>query len=256
MMDDRGVSETLGYVLIFSLVVTTAATGFTLGTTELSNTQQQAKLTNVERAFDVLADNLGDVHRHEDPRRATEIRLADGTIAVGDETNVTVGLYDESADTFVDPANNSTTFEFHPIRYHSDGTTISYEAGAVVRSSPKGGIMLSEPAFLTNESRVVLPFIVTEPDADTTSVGGTDTVLVVGKRGPRVVPREIDPDGSTVAVRINSSRAEVWERYFERHDDFTVDDSAGGTDSVTATLDTSDAEMVVVARSYVSVEFR
>jgi hypothetical protein len=252
MMDDRGVSETLGYVLIFSLVVTTAATGFTLGTAELSNTQQQAKLTNVERAFDVLADNLADVHRHEDPRRATEIRLADGTIGVGDETTVTVGQYEDGA--FLDPANDS--FDLHPIRYHSDGTEIAYEAGAIVRSSPKGGIMLSEPAFLTSETRTVLPFVITEPDADTTSVGGTDTVLVVGKRGPRVVPREIDTDGSTVAVRIKSSRAAVWEQYFERHDDFTVVNSVDGTDSVTATVDTSSVETVVVARSYVSVEFR
>jgi len=49
--DDRGVTELVSYVLIFSLVIATIGTVTVLGMSTLMDRQQAEQLNNVERSF-------------------------------------------------------------------------------------------------------------------------------------------------------------------------------------------------------------
>jgi hypothetical protein len=85
----RAVSETLGFVFAFALIVTTTGIVFTVGQGGLQNAQDQERLNNAERAMDVLAQNMNDLNRRSAPSRATEIRLSEASIAYGDPVTFT-----------------------------------------------------------------------------------------------------------------------------------------------------------------------
>ncbi len=212
--DNRAVSETLGYILVFSIIVTTIATATVFGFGGLENRQAAEQVTNVERAFDVMADNFRDISRYEDPSRATEIRLADGTIGMGDPVTITVGQWD--GDEFVDGEQQNISFQ--PLVFQSDGGDVIYESGVVFRGSGSDSIARSPLPFVVGEETALVPVTATSLGSSPTAVGGDRTALVVGERRPTtrtLANRTVEADGETLAVQIDSPRADGWERQFE-----------------------------------------
>ncbi|WP_434522063.1 DUF7289 family protein [Halorubrum sp. AS12] len=166
---DRGVSETVGFVLVFALIATTIAVTFTVGLGGLEDAQLAERDNNVERAFDVLHDNFNDLSRDGAPSRATELRLGGGELAFADDS--TYRIYNESNDS----VEGSTT----AIVYRGAGETeIRYEHGAVIRSDGGGSVMLQEPDVLFGETTLI--GLVALGPRGTESVGGDRTVLVRG----------------------------------------------------------------------------
>jgi hypothetical protein len=92
MMDDRGVSEVIGFVLVFSLITMTIAIVSVTGIGGLQDAQQAEQVNNVERAFDVLDDNFDEIQRQQAPNRTTELKLVDGSIGLGEEIEITVRI--------------------------------------------------------------------------------------------------------------------------------------------------------------------
>lgn len=215
--DHRGVSETLGYVLVFSIVIMTITTASVFGFTGLEDRQQAEQVTNVERAFDVLADNFADIGRYEDPSRATEIRLAGGTVSVGDPVTVTVGQWNSSTDSFVTANQTNTTFR--PLEFQSDGGDVIYEGGVVFRADDSRSIARSSTPIVESEETAVISPVHTTLGSGPTAVGGERTILVVGEHRSNTVPlanRTVDGENEDFRLRIESPRADGWARQFER----------------------------------------
>jgi len=212
--DRRAVSETLGYILVFSIIVTTITTATVFGFGGLENRQAAEQVTNVERAFDVMADNFRDISRDEDPSRATEMRLADGTLSVGDSVTITVGQWDNGE--FVEGEQENVTFQ--PLVFQSDGGEVAYESGVVFRGSGSESIARSPLPFVVGEETALVPVTATSVGSSTTAVGGDQTARVVGERRPNsrtLANRTVEADGETLAVRIESPRANGWDRQLE-----------------------------------------
>lgn len=250
-MTDRAVSETLGFVLAFSLIVATIGIVYASGISGLNDAQQAEKVDNVERAFDVLADNLEDLHQRGAPSRATEVKLAGGSLMTSDET-VTIRIRAENSS---DPLHNETyTANLKPIVYQDDGgTSIVYSSGAVLRSDPGGAAMLNEPGWVTGPNRSALPLVVTYGDGSG-GIGGDGAVLVVAERRSRSLrtPFEVDGDSTAVVnVTVNSSRVEPWKRYMEAQG-FEAKDPDGSNGNVTYQFET---ETLYVSRTEAEVTF-
>lgn len=244
----RAVSDTVGYVLVFALITGTVAIVFTVGIAGLSSSQQSEQVNNVERAFDVLADNLRDIQRYDDPSRATEVRLADGTLRFDDATVITVEVYNGSSGNVTD----SVTLSSQPIVYADDSdTTIAYDAGMVVRSDHGNSVMLNSPRFVVRDGEAVLPFVETYPRGDRVSIGGDGTVLVIGHRQSQRTDALV-ADGSTerVNVTVASERIDAWNRTFARADDFTFLSEEGES----ATYRMEGVESITVTRTIVEIE--
>ncbi|MFW6320777.1 MAG: DUF7289 family protein [Halohasta sp.] len=251
--DRRAVSETLGYILVFSIIVTTISTATVVGFGGLEDRQAAEEVTNVERAFEVLADNMGDIRRYEEPSRGTEIRLASGTIGLGDEVKITVGQWDDEDDDFVVDEQTNVTFE--PLVYQRDSSEVSYEAGVVFRTDGDRSIARSSTPFVVSDERAVVPVVATHPDGDTTGVGGERTVLVDAERNPRGIRKSVSNStvsGDDLRLRIDSPRADGWERLL-RSEGFEINDTLTDTDTVTVDLDVEKATM---PESHVDVQFR
>jgi len=252
--DRRAVSETLGYVLVFSVVIMTISTVTVVGFNGLEDRQTAEEVTNVERAFDVLRDNFNDLYRYEEPSRGTEIRLASGTISVGDPVTITVGQWDGGG--FSPDAQTNVTFR--PLEYQSDGGDVVYESGVVFRSDDVGSdtarsFARSSTPFVVGDQRAVLPVVATGSGGETTAVGGERTVLVVGERNPRGSKKPVfnsTVEGDDLRLRIESPRADGWARQLRTEGFTVVDESA---DQVTVELPVDRATM---PESHVEIRFR
>jgi len=193
------------------MMTITTATVFGFG--GLENRQAAEQVTNVERAFDVMADNFRDIRRYEDHSRATEIRLAGGTIGAGDPVTITVGQWNGSEIN----ASEQRDVSFRPLVFQSDGGEVAYESGVVFRGSGSGSAARSSLPFVVGDETALVPVTATSLSSSTTAVGGDRTALVVGERPgrTRLANQTVDADGETLAVRIDSPRAAGWERQLE-----------------------------------------
>ncbi len=217
--DTRAVSETLGYILVFSVIVMTISMATVFGIGGLEDRQATEQVTNVERAFDVLADNFADISRHDDPSRATEIRLAGGTIRVAEPVTITVGKWNPTNETFVDGATQSVTLQ--PLEFQSEGGSVVYESGVVFRADRAGSVARSPLPFVVGDDTAVVPVVATA-GSSSTAVDGDRTVQVVGERRSPSQPLENrtirldDPESEQLlAMQIDSPRADGWAQQLE-----------------------------------------
>lgn len=237
-MDTRAASNVIGFLLVFSLVASIVAIISVTGVNALSDIKQGEQANNAERAFDVLSDNLNDVHREGAPSRATEISLQDARIKTTGVATINVSAWntagpDLSPNFTVNRTVNTTVWKPRD----GSGTTISYEFGAVIRDQRHGGVVVSEPPFTLETDRTILPVIDTD-SFEPGNYGGT-TVRV---RGLRNTPRTTYTGDGTVftnfQIEITSRRADIWNSYLERQPgtDCKLTDGPGERDRVTCTL--------------------
>lgn len=209
-MDSRGVSEVIGFVLVFSLVLGSITMVYVGGFSALGDTRDAERVNNAERAFDVLADNFQQLGRGEAPRRATEIKLSNAQLTL-----------DQRYDFEVNVSGNPTIASVRPMTYHSGtGTRIVYEHGAIIRVDDGGGaVMLREPDYLIGEERTVIRHL--EVRGGQQSMGGTVTVLIRGERVSRSLQFPVAGDSNVSSSDVNVTmgtapdRSTVWKEYFE-----------------------------------------
>lgn len=219
--DERGVSDVVGYILVFSLITITIGTVFAVGITGVEDRREAERVANVERAFDVLDDNLRDVQRYSDPNRATEIRLAGGTLSTSAETRFVLANTSDP-----DDVTNHTLDEWtsRTIAYEEGDTTIAYEAGALVRGDGDGSVMLSEPRFVAADGRTTIPMVALLRGDGEESVTGEGTVQITAVEDPNAdstTTRFDAASGETLYLWVETDHPDAWARYFERVDGFS-----------------------------------
>lgn len=211
MMDDRGVSNVVGYLLVFSLVVSIVAIVSVSGLNTLESVRYQEQTNNAERAFDVLADNFRDIHREGAPSRATEISLQDAQLATVETTTLNLSGWDGTGTNFsVERTSTAIVWE-------SQGgvpTTITYVFGGVFRTQREGSSVVVPPPFEFETQRTVLP-IVNLRTRGPESFSGT-TVRVRGERGtPNIVYAGDASVLPNLTLDVTTARPETWKDYLD-----------------------------------------
>lgn len=224
-MSRRAQSETIGFVLIFALIVSTTGVVYVAGFSSLEDARTAEELSNVERAFDVLDDNMYDISHRGAPSRATELSLGNGGVAFGATTNITVRATNTS-----DPLDNRTvSIETRPIVYQLDDTSIAYSSGTTIRRDRSDAIVLSDPGWTVSDRRAIIPLLGVSQDSSTGRLGGDTTILLRAQRDSRSVPVRMTPTSGArvnVTVTVESERADAWKRLLERRG-FTAVSPAG-----------------------------
>ena len=239
----------MGFVLVFALITGTVGIVYATGISGLQDAQHAEKIENVERAFDVLADNVEDLHRRGAPSRATEVRLAGGSLGMGEPT--TVRIRAENSSSYLE--NTSYVVNLKPIVYEDeDGTKLVYANGAVLRSESGGAVMVSDPGWIVGPRRSVVPLINTFGEGG--GMGGEGTVLIVTQGRTRTLnePFEVG-EGSTavVNVTVTSPRVGAWKRFFET-EGFDPVDADVDHGNVTYQFET---ETLYVSKTGISVSY-
>lgn len=250
LSDRRGLSETLGFVFVFVLIVTSTGIVYMYGTQNLRDVRDAERLNNAERAFDVMAENMNDLQRRSVDGRSTEIKLSEAQLSHGEPVKWNV-----SGTATTGSSNFTVERDITPIVYRSvatEETRLIYLNGAVIRDQRHSAVMIREPDYRLTSEAMVLPLIVTRPLDDPDTVGGSTTVLVRGttdfrKRNVFVTTREYD-----VTINVTTPRANAWRSYFEQKSAVTCP-AATNNDTFVSCEFTSDR--TYLSRTFVNVEF-
>jgi hypothetical protein len=208
---DRGVSETVSFVLIFSLVIASVGTVYAIGVSELESTRDAERVENAQRAFDVLADNVLDLFEGA-PSRGTEVKIAGATVRSADDAEMNVT---------VDPGTGGTPqsweYRLSPIVYDVEaGGQIRLSNGAVLRDSARGSASVVRGTPIVVDDDQLLLRLVKQEHVGSGAVGGSGTVRIrMATSGPRVFYDEANPDNHSVRVNVTSPYTDAWARHYE-----------------------------------------
>ncbi|MFC6906299.1 DUF7289 family protein [Halalkalicoccus tibetensis] len=237
-MADRGVSEALGFVLIFALVVTTLGVVYVTGMAGLTDARDAERVNNAERAFDVLADNVEAITHRDAPSRATEVKLADAGLRVESRDRIAVSV--DGGEPIVSTGE---------VVYDSNmGTDIVYSNGAVLRESAPGTVAVRDPRMSIDGDRAMI-HLTDVSGVRSAPVSGDRTVLV--RTDHRNTVTRTATDGShTVTIEVETDRTDAWERTLRSLDDGSSCETSGT--NVACTFET---DRVYVTKDSLDVAF-
>lgn len=238
---DRAVSEVLGYMLIFSLVMMAIAFVSVSGFTSLENARDTEQNNNAERAFDVLANNVEDVYRRGAPSRATELSLGGAQLYTDDPVQLRV---------IVDGTTEVDT-DLRPLVFQGrDGVEYVYEAGAIFRTQRQGGFTVRNPPLRLDNERMIFSVVRTKSE-HVESIGGPTVLVRTAARGQEIAVRD---DGDPhVEIEIEGSpRQDLWERYLKEEHQMACPVSSDTT--LRCEVDGLDPDTVLVTETSINVE--
>ncbi len=237
--EERGVSEVLGYSLIFGIILVSITALSVVGIDSLRSVRDAEQHNNAHRAFEVLADNTADIYQQGAPSRATEFSVVGATLFTGNNSTIT----------FLDPSGDPLeSITITPLVFRGgNDNRIVYEGGAILGTSRNSGRIHREPPMRwsnSGSSRPILTIVATQSSVGR-SVAGSDVIVRMTVRG-----RSVALDGSQTVgtMRIQSERAELWQRYLQRKGSVSNCNLDTGTTPPTVTCEVLDAPIVTVHR--------
>jgi len=204
----KGVSEVVGYLLMFSIIVTIVSVIYASGMPVVEQTKENSAITSMETVFLTLQGNIKKVAVGQSPIRTMKLSLVKGTMSAH-----------ENAGTLTIDKDGSPplTISFGNIEYTLGPRKIVYENGAVVEHSLGGNIIVSEPLiFFTNYSSDNADVFISVINASGTFSSGGEVAEM--QMGPYNVTRDTcvyysSAPANTVTITITSSYAHAWSLF-------------------------------------------
>lgn len=245
--DDRGVSNALGFILIFGIIIASITFVFTMGTDSIEEIREDEQMANAERAMYIAYESIDAIQSQDVPGRDAQIKLSDAQLtASANGTEVTVKVDGTTV------VNESTSSEF---QYEGPGGKITYEKGALFTNyaGSENALMVEEPAMEFGDDRVFISLVKTVGNGGASADG---THLVVFRNsGSTVKHFEDSTTNSTVQIRVETTppRAEEWAEYFS---DEGLTEVSSKTDIESGVVVYEyDAETILVRQTEVEIRF-
>lgn len=218
--DDRGVSEAIGFIIMFTIVLTGIAMVSLIGYPMLLETQITSDERNMEQAMIAIQNDVKILTFSNVPYRDTTVRISGGSLSTTD--------YDPSGNMFTidysneDGSSASKSFSPGEIKYESsEGTAVlALMNGGVFRRDKlqEGSVMVAEPRWFYDEDEdtLVLYLIYFDTDRDYHETGIRDIQLSM-KTQP--VTTDIDYSGASNKVSVtytsdpNDDYSVAWRNY-------------------------------------------
>lgn len=245
---DRAVSELVGFVLVFALVVSVVAIVSLAGLATLDDVRAVEQTKNAERAMEVLSDNMADIHRRGAPSRATEVSLEGASMYLGQEVQIIVR--NEGTQTFLE----DRVFQVRPVVYDDGDTKLVYVMGVVFRDDTQGGTVIVPYDPVVSEDRALFPVVTTVSATGGSQQIQSQTVLVRGEavnRQVRVADTDPDRNYQDVTFNVSSPRQELWHRTLS--EDAGMSCTTGDPDWVNCSLP-EDPKRLFVTETRIAVE--
>jgi hypothetical protein len=240
--NERGVSELIGFVLSFSIIVTSVALVYTVGFGSVTDLRGAEQANGAERAMGVLGSNFNTIQRG-DPARTSEIRLVGASLSVEDRTELEVAVSHPSGPT-------TTVVRPRSLVYDGEEAVLRYTAGGVFRAGGSGAIVSRPPSFVCTDEVAIVSLLTLKPGASQ-SVSAVESITVESRerRQELLFPSSeavTADDGTAVSITVvDSPNAQAWDRYFRERDGWSA---SGSTYTCTA-------EKVHVRETTVTIEF-
>ena len=224
----RGVSDVVGYVVVFTLVVCSVISLAGVGTSEVADQQRAAQLAGVERAMtafdqDLERTSFGAIHQ------TTPVPPSDGEMTVSSTTTLTI----ERVDATGQRVGKRTRWQLGALTYTDDETTVGYDAGVRFRADAGATAVHDTPSVVATRgepARVVVPVVVFRPAGSID--GQTDAAITVSTTAvrTRLVAFPAPSEGAhATRLRVDSPRAAGWQRAFRAADGLVVSEHTNTT---------------------------
>ncbi|NMX21644.1 hypothetical protein C5S30_04260 [ANME-1 cluster archaeon GoMg4] len=211
-MNKKGVSEVVGYVLTFGIVVVIVTVIYASGMPVVEDMKDKSAFQSMETSFVTLQSNVKKVAFGQSPLRTMKFNLVKGSIGANDHTagnSITVTV-----------DGNAIPLQFGNIEYTIGTRRVVYELGAVIESTPGGNIIISDPPiFFTNYSGNKNVFIsVINVSGGFSAGGGMADMQIGGLDGLYNVTRDTNVYNSsdyvnTLDIDVSGQYRDAWERY-------------------------------------------
>jgi hypothetical protein len=219
---EQGVSEALGFMLIFTMVIVGIGLVTLYGYPMLLRQQVSADEKIMEKNMIVLQNDIKSLAYKTVPYKETALKIGGGTLTVYNaSSSPTSATFD-----ITDPAGNPYISTFHSgdLRYESIDaqTDVSLQNGAVVLRDRlgQGSTMLAEPRWFYDESTntMVINLISINSTGIMSRTGIGTVQMAMGETTYQYIPipigdhimvkytREPDPDGQDYS--------QAWRNYF------------------------------------------
>jgi hypothetical protein len=217
-MDDRALSDLVGFVLAFAVIVTAVGLVSTFGMDALEDARESELAKNTERSFVLLGQNFDELENGQAARRTSEIELRSGSLGVRNSTTIGLEIKRPSDDNF------ERTFAPRSLQYRIDGEAIAYENGATFRGNigVNASVIELEPGLVCGDDYAVVSLVeVRQLDGRTIS-GGVARVSGTRVSSELLYPRnrtggtDTATDGTQLNVTVDSQFSGGWQQYFTR----------------------------------------
>jgi hypothetical protein len=221
---EEAVSESIGFIIIFGLIITGIGLVTLYGYPELLQNQISADDRNMEQNMIILQNDVKLLCYGNIPYKDTALRVSGGSLTVFD--NNAVDSPQKINITYFKPTtNNWTGIDFYPgeMRYNSEqgSAVISLENGAVVQRQElvSGSFMTAEPRwFYDNESDTFVIFLIgIDTGGEMLSLNGIGNIQMSRLDEPDVIDIDYSiPRDVTVKYVENSANdySVAWDNYF------------------------------------------
>jgi len=219
-MNDKAVSEAIGFVLILGIVISGIGLVTLYGYPVLIKEQSNTDVKNMERAMIVIQNDMKSLCYKNVPYKETSLQVSGGTLEVIDardsESSFNISVLD-SAGAY---SYNSGSLKLGELRYRSDrgSEVITLENGAVMtrQEGSTGSAMLAEPRwFYDGPTETFVIYIMNISADEPMSKSGMGAVRMSLENTNTQPPVSV-PSGGSVRVEYESGspgNLVAWENY-------------------------------------------
>ncbi len=234
---DRAVSETVGFILMFGIVIISMSFIYVMGYPLLQSNMDTSVFESAEQSFIVVRSDMKMVAFEQVPVKVMKMKMHSSML-----------LFDNSSSIVIRYDGNTLNYSTGSIRYVKDDNELIYENTAVMKSYSQGGdLMVSEPSiYSTSIDNVNITTFGIVRARGTGSLSGSS---IVDLRMQHNSSSLIKTDGITdVNLTINSDYATLWNEHLQETG-FTT--TSLTDDSVTAYRNDT---MLIIGHHLIDVE--
>ena len=209
MKDDRAVTETMGYILLFSIVLTAIALILLFGNSILNNEKDNNNFHSIEQGFTIIQSDMQQVALEGTPNKTTMIHMNGGSILSNTSTGKLKIDYN---------ATHYDNYTGHIIFMSpSDLSTISIENGGVWEKGNENGtdVLISKPRFYITPQSHTLVLNIIRINAMPLSNAGIATLTIQMMYNTTYVYTDSMVGGGPVAITMDTQYPNAWKRYLE-----------------------------------------
>ncbi len=170
---DRAVSQTVAFVLVFSLIVTSVGLVTTAGVDSLQDVQQGQQAESSASLMRAVGAGVNAVANGDRPSYRSSIALAGGALEVRNETTVDVTVTNATGTPF------SRTYRPGSVAYRADERNVTYQSGVLARGGERReAVLLAGAGFRCDEARdYAIVFLVRLRAPGSSLVGGASATI-------------------------------------------------------------------------------
>jgi hypothetical protein len=214
--DERALSEVLGFVLTFSVIILSVGIVYGVGTGALGDLRANEQMNAADRSMQGLATNFEALYQQSAPSRGLDVGLKGGSLDLVDGS-LEVVVRNESG-TVLNPDNRTIDVGALVRSDQQTDTELVYEAGALFRIDGPGAVMRHRPVMQCTDEAAVVSLLRLEGNVSL-STSGSVRVRGIRRESSLLFPASGTGQATEAAqVTVDVSPSAVgsdWSRFFD-----------------------------------------